>query len=557
MLIFAILTTSIVSMTTVSIVEPIDGNVYDGDWLPLRVIIENNNEIPDSVHYSLNGESTIQISRLNTDWYTYMRDNNRHGSTESPAPLTPEVMWTANVTGTYHEFVSPIVVNGLLYHASEDQETAFCLNAATGEIIWSFPNLGDPIDDALAYYEGCVFVASDSLWCLDALTGERIWAYIGHGDYYMLGPPVVTDDVVYAIETKSYDTFVTALNFSDGSFIWERNLPHKTASSPTCSDDFVLITTYLGPFYALARNDGSIVWENTDSEGGFWDTSPVVVGETVFAGGNDSFLHSFNIADGFLNWETEFGYKVECTPCYYDGKLYVGCGYSADRTVACVDAETGSIIWEAYGGLHSSMGYASGYCFWGDTSDNTVKCADASTGEIIWSYNTDLSISSPAIVDGVMFIGATDSCLYAFGTGFKYTYKEDYFYADVGFNELIATSFYSGEVVAADTISFTVTQSGISLEPSRLFSLSATPNPFQSSAAITFELNESGVVSLQVFDLAGRTITSLIDHHMAAGTHSVQWDGFSQNGKEVSAGLYLCRIESGRVIETTGLCILR
>jgi len=75
MLVFVSLIISLVSATSVSIIEPIDGGSYDGDWLPFRAILENDNEIPDSVHYSLNGESDVPVPRLNTDWYTYMAND--------------------------------------------------------------------------------------------------------------------------------------------------------------------------------------------------------------------------------------------------------------------------------------------------------------------------------------------------------------------------------------------------------------------------------------------------------------------------------------------------
>ncbi len=562
MLVLAVLVTSLLAATSVSIVEPVDGETYYGDWLPLRVIVENNNEVPDSVHYSLNGALPIQVSRLNTDWYTYMKDSNRNGSTESPAPLSSEIMWTANVTGTYHEFISPIVVNGRLYHASEDQETAYCLDAATGEILWSFPNLGDPIDDALVYDNGLVYVASDSVWCLDAISGDRVWAYLGHDDYEMVGPPAISGGTLYSVEWKPGSSYVTALSSADGTYQWETHLPQRTATTPTVSDEFVLVATNGGPLYALSRDNGEMVWENTDSEDGYWDTSPILVGETIFIGGNDECVHSIDLSTGALNWETEIGGDVECTPCYYQGKLFVGSAFpGSEKKIACVDAETGTIIWESEGGLHASMGFASGYCYWGDTWDGTINCTDSVNGDLVWSYQTSSSVcgivSSPAIVDGVMFIAATDSCLYAFGTGFKYTYMEDYFYANVGSNELVVTSWDNGAVVATDTIGFTVTQTGITLEPSRQMNLYACPNPIGDSASICFELEEPGYTSVRIFDLSGREVSTLLEQELVSGTHSVQWNGCGDSGHPLTSGLYLCSIEHKGAVETTGLCLLR
>ncbi|MCD4700438.1 MAG: T9SS type A sorting domain-containing protein, partial [Candidatus Aegiribacteria sp.] len=181
-------------------------------------------------------------------------------------------------------------------------------------------------------------------------------------------------------------------------------------------------------------------------------------------------------------------------------------------------------------------------------------------GQEVWSYITDSGlygiVSSPAITDGVVYIAATDWNLYAFGTGLKYTYLNDLF-AEVGSNELIVTSFDEGVPVAADTISFTVTGTGISLESTRRLGLCASPNPFHSSASISFELSEPGYTSIEVYDLSGRIVCSLNDSELSAGEHSVQWDGRRQNGEPVSAGLYLCRIQSGSIAETTGLCLLR
>jgi hypothetical protein len=106
-----ILTAILISVTNLTITEPVDGETYDGDWLTLRAIVENENELPDSVHYSLNGGAAVLIPRLNTDWFTYMANNNNTGYSESPAPMDNTLLWTAPVTGNIHEFPTPVIVN--------------------------------------------------------------------------------------------------------------------------------------------------------------------------------------------------------------------------------------------------------------------------------------------------------------------------------------------------------------------------------------------------------------------------------------------------------------
>ncbi|MCK5034725.1 MAG: T9SS type A sorting domain-containing protein [Candidatus Sabulitectum sp.] len=139
----------------------------------------------------------------------------------------------------------------------------------------------------------------------------------------------------------------------------------------------------------------------------------------------------------------------------------------------------------------------------------------------------------------------------------KFTYLDDLF-AEVGTNELIVTSFYGG-TVAADTISFTVTGTGINLLPSQVFNLSVSPNPFSSSASVSvsFDLSIQGETTVKVYDLSGREVSVLVNSEMTSGKHTVHWDGIDQDGHPVSAGLYLCRIESQGVIETIGLCLLK
>ena len=102
MLFVTLLTAAMIFATSLTITEPVDGETYNGDWLTVRAIVENNNEVPDYVQHSLNGQPVLQIPRLDTDWYTYMQNDLHHGFSESPAPIDNTILWTAPVTGDYH-----------------------------------------------------------------------------------------------------------------------------------------------------------------------------------------------------------------------------------------------------------------------------------------------------------------------------------------------------------------------------------------------------------------------------------------------------------------------
>ena len=500
-----ILTAILMFVTNLTITEPVDGETYDGDWLPLRAIVENENEVPDSVHYSLNGAAVVFIPRLNTDWYTYMANDCRTGYSESPAPHDNSILWTAPISGTHHEFVSPVVVDGRVYYASEEDEIAYCLDAATGAEIWRYENIGDPIDDALHVVDGKAYIASDSIYCLNALTGADIWSFGDTSDYFS-GPPVPYQGKVFV----SSSIFVHCLDDSTGEEIWRTADTLSIASSMTAWNNMLFVAGFKSPpkaaglysptnegyIYALDTVSGEVVWVE-DGFGIFWDSSPVLVDSTLYIGdcGNEANLYAFDPFDGsnVVLWGPYDG-EIESTPAVHGDRVF----FNAYSLIYCLNRFTGDVEWEfdppGQDFLHGSCGVADGLVFWGDVCYPPdlvalIHAVDIDTGNEIWNYETKggpLGIqSSPSIVDGVMYIAATDNNLYAFGTGLKYTYREDYFYADVGPNELIVTSFDGGAAIAADTINFTVTQTGITLEPSSRLDLCANPNPFYSTASIS------------------------------------------------------------------------
>ncbi len=563
MLTLSLLMSAVLLTTGVTITEPVDGETYNGDWLTLRAIVENENEIPDSVLYVLNGNSSILVPRLNTDWYTYMANDCHTGYSESPAPVDNTILWSAPITGDYHEFPTPVVVDGIVYYPQDSSgDSLYALDAATGEVIWTYRT--GYTDDAVTVKNGLLFTASDSLWCLDALTGERIWA---NGDATCAAStPAVHNDAVFSCSNSSSSntTTVYSLNTETGAVNWTVTVSGYAASCLTVWNDMLFMPTWHGPLYAFNLSDGTEIWQNSDSPSGYWDSSPVIVESFLYILGDDSKARAIDPLSGSSIWETNItpGTYLSATPAFHNDRLYFG---DQVNSFHCLDALSGSFTWSVPGVLHGSPGIADDMVFYGEGSnyyDETARvfALSCETGEVIWSYETSSGpfgiVSSPSITDGVVYIAGTDWNLYAFGTGMKYTYLDD-LYGQVGSNELIVTSFSQGSPAAADTITFTVTGTGFNPVPSHIFNLSAGPNPFTVTATISFELTDQGHTSVSIFDLAGREVTNLLNEEMVMGVHSVEWNGQSLSGEVVSSGLYLCRIESAGLVETTGLCLLR
>ena len=70
------------------------------------------------------------------------------------------------------------------------------------------------------------------------------------------------------------------------------------------------------------------------------------------------------------------------------------------------------------------------------------------------------------------------------------------------------------------------------------------PNPFNPVTEIKFSLEQSGPVTLSVFDAQGRLVRELSSGNYAAGEHRVTWNGQDEQGRVVASGVYLYRLEA-------------
>ncbi|MBS1517707.1 MAG: T9SS type A sorting domain-containing protein [Bacteroidetes bacterium] len=64
------------------------------------------------------------------------------------------------------------------------------------------------------------------------------------------------------------------------------------------------------------------------------------------------------------------------------------------------------------------------------------------------------------------------------------------------------------------------------------------PNPFNPATIINYKINQSGFVSLNVYNLVGQVVKTLVSEYKEAGTYSTQFDA-----SELSAGVYLYKLQ--------------
>lgn len=83
------------------------------------------------------------------------------------------------------------------------------------------------------------------------------------------------------------------------------------------------------------------------------------------------------------------------------------------------------------------------------------------------------------------------------------------------------------------------------------------PNPFRLNTAIEFTAPKDGKVTLEVYDLSGRLVRTLIDDHRLRGTFAVHWDGRDETGRRVASGVYFCRLRTDRLSQSRRMVLLR
>jgi len=83
------------------------------------------------------------------------------------------------------------------------------------------------------------------------------------------------------------------------------------------------------------------------------------------------------------------------------------------------------------------------------------------------------------------------------------------------------------------------------------------PNPFNPTTMIAYDLPEQADVQLDIYDLMGRNINMVINQNQSAGRHFVTWNANDYLGNQVSAGVYLYRLQAGNKIFTRKMILMK
>ena len=96
---------------------------------------------------------------------------------------------------------------------------------------------------------------------------------------------------------------------------------------------------------------------------------------------------------------------------------------------------------------------------------------------------------------------------------------------------------------------------GAAVQPAQFSLGSNYPNPFNPATVIPYRLQQPMSVRLEVFNVLGQHIATLVDGQQSEGLHTARWDGTDAAGAAVAAGVYLYRL-SGEGVQATRSMVL-
>ena len=83
------------------------------------------------------------------------------------------------------------------------------------------------------------------------------------------------------------------------------------------------------------------------------------------------------------------------------------------------------------------------------------------------------------------------------------------------------------------------------------------PNPFNPETTISYNIKEADLVSLDIYNVKGQKVKSLVNDRQTAGRHDIVWNGKDDNGKSVSSGVFFYRMKSGKYTSTKKMILMK
>lgn len=238
------------------------------------------------------------------------------------------------------------------------------------------------------------------------------WAV--HGSNLLEFSPVAGGGSVYILKNNGA---LYAVKRATGYVFWKLKLGDLAASSPAYRQGRLFATllqgqgTAGGRVVAIGVKYANVLWSRPLPSRS--ESSPLVVGTTVYFGSENGTVYALDTKDGSIRWTAKVGGAVKAGLAYDRGKLFFG-DYSGH--MHAYDARSGRKLWSVgtsgrtfglgSGGFYATPSVAFGRIYAGNTDGNVYSFSERG-GALAWRTGTGSYVYSSAAVASISGIGPT------------------------------------------------------------------------------------------------------------------------------------------------------
>ncbi len=291
-----------------------------------------------------------------------------HAAMHLALPNTVTRAWRRKVSSTPADdeklLNPPVVGEGKVFSLTTENEVVV-LDTQTGKELWT-RELEVSEDDlnisgGLAFVGGTLYVTlgTGQVYALDGAEGQTLWMYQASSP--IRSAPTVAEGKVFVI---SNDNKLHTLSTVDGTLLWqhsgiEESIALLGGASPAVSEGVVVVPYSSGELYALSSTTGKYIWHEAlsfrvgaDPASALVDaeSSPVIVGDMVYAVNHQGRLSAFDLKTGRRIWSRELSSTQ--MPWVAGNMIYV---VTDQNELVAVHRQTGAIKWIENLGLRSIL----------------------------------------------------------------------------------------------------------------------------------------------------------------------------------------------------------
>ncbi|HYH52606.1 MAG TPA: PQQ-binding-like beta-propeller repeat protein [Solirubrobacterales bacterium] len=217
-------------------------------------------------------------------------------------------------------------------------------------------------------------------------------------------PPAISGGVAYLVNKFGN---AQAIRLSDHEVLWRRTIRKRqhgnplNVTGPAFHNGRIYLAALGGGLVALDARNGKEIWKR--NLGAHLESSPMVVGNTLYIGTDSRQLLALNANNGKERWHFDAPAAIKASPSYENGRVYVA---DYQSSMFALNAKNGKVIWRTNtskqppyggGGFYSSPGIDFGRVY-AARDDGTVFAFNKNTGKVAWSYETGGQVyGSPAL----------------------------------------------------------------------------------------------------------------------------------------------------------------